>query len=1604
MMKILRMEIGTIKILNTRWIILTIASLFINTAVFGQYSPDNPIDVSGGCGGANLNGNAQPAPANVPPPNCASNFGAADVVWFTMTLITGNEVLTASGGNIANPLNDVGMAVYTFNGTNYTLIACDDDTGVGLYPQISLNLTPGTVIYISMWDYGNNQSGEFVFQQSGCPTPTVYYTDADGDGFGLPSCDCNGIVPPNTVPTGGDCDDSNATINPNAIELCPDNIDQDCDGTSADCDMDGDGFDQTIDCNDNCNVLYPGAPCDDGNSSTVGDVYTGANCTCQGTPPSVCTPESAQSITFNGQANPPAVLTNNVQICYTLNYTQASGDWLDGIAFTFGPGWTNIQPNQAPANCGGGAPLWIWQTSNSASGATCGLDTGLGYYYDTNGNGNGGDDWGDAGACTFVACVTADMTSVDNLTVSVLTGGDSYFGSYNGCPNNCAPSPFNYPTNTGVAGCQINLPPCVTPTDCDVNTGNFSILAADGNIINVFNPPAGLPLVISLDGTPVQIFPPPIAGNLNLNITAATLTAAGVDPSLVLSDGQQHTLSASFPGSTCTATQDFNSPAACGCSITIPPASITATCTGTDANGIGIYDVTFEAIITAPPASGNLNLFNSCALGGETIALPDATLTDATPNIYTFSNVLVTAPDGLSPTGCELTAVFSANANCVVEPAAFYFPPITVVNVVSATQGTCQNTVNGSMNTIDLEMNVTNPPAGATTMDVLIDGLSVGTFPLPPPVTSAPATISVPAVFVENALVPGTFDHIISFDFGGVNCMAVNPTAGVPNTTEYPFTFTGPNGEVNANCVCSLNIVSATPSECNGYASTFDISFEIEISNPPTGQDLNFYIYDLTAPLSGLLGNVNPTPPGTPQTVNISDIPLPDGALAGIETLTASFTGFVAPAGCATTFDFNAPASCNCNANVGTFNISGASINANDIVICNDETLIFNSNDDFTAPSNVSGNPSQVGLGIAIYDLSQTVIAGDITTADNQLPLTILDFEDIIGGTIGDLEITNNAAQYALIAPLLGASPNFDVPIQFQAAIVTLYNTSTSPITIAGVGSLEDLLDPLSGTCGNVGQVYNITMTPPILLSTGIPNCQSETFTINASQGDIAINAFDWNIISSSPANIVVNAFPNGTDITITGLNNGDNMIVEIADPSGCISTIEHGPFVGPLVGSISLPAGLSANNICASTPPFNLVGNDPNGTWSLDPANPWTGPALSGPPLDATGMFYPSEELAQDPVLFTTILFTPAGCAEVSPPFTIAVQPTVVPTASTIPNLCANSPMLNLAFFGGPNGGEWAGNGVVNNQFNASLAGPGTHTLTYDVTNAPGVTCGTINDPSIPITVTVNDPSLAVMTPSLTEGCEDLEISLYNNNPNSINAIWKINGADVIGTNDSLQTTLTDPGCYDFTLITTDINNCVDTLQTQDLICVFPTPEVSFISAPSSATMDDPQFFFTNTSPNLSVLEWDFAGFSNSSLENPVYSFDDVTSAGSYEVCLLGTDANGCQNTYCNNVVIKDAFAVFTPTAITPDNDNLNEAFRPIINGADQVKNYHLRIFDRWGNIVFESTDMTEYWNANTDGNEYYVNNGVYHWLLEITLFGLDATQKFEGSLSVVR
>ncbi|UCF66149.1 MAG: M6 family metalloprotease domain-containing protein, partial [Acidobacteriota bacterium] len=106
-------------------------------------------------------------------------------------------------------------------------------------------------------------------------TLNTYYRDSDGDGFGDVSDfveDCAGTPPTGYVANADDCDDTNDQINPNAAEIACDNVDQDCSGFGNEApDADGDGYDQCApsdpfdgdglpaDCNESNDQINPGA-------------------------------------------------------------------------------------------------------------------------------------------------------------------------------------------------------------------------------------------------------------------------------------------------------------------------------------------------------------------------------------------------------------------------------------------------------------------------------------------------------------------------------------------------------------------------------------------------------------------------------------------------------------------------------------------------------------------------------------------------------------------------------------------------------------------------------------------------------------------------------------------------------------------------------------------------------------------------------------------------------------------------------------------------------------------------------------------------------------------------------------------------------------------------------------------------------------------------------------------------------------------------------------------------------------------------------------------------------------------------------------------------
>lgn len=105
--------------------------------------------------------------AGVTAPGCSSYAGGD--VWYSV-------VIPASGSlNLeayANSLTDGGMAIYSGACASLTLVSCDDDSGPGLMPALSLSGTAGTTYFIRFWEYGNNNNGTFGICATAGVAPT----------------------------------------------------------------------------------------------------------------------------------------------------------------------------------------------------------------------------------------------------------------------------------------------------------------------------------------------------------------------------------------------------------------------------------------------------------------------------------------------------------------------------------------------------------------------------------------------------------------------------------------------------------------------------------------------------------------------------------------------------------------------------------------------------------------------------------------------------------------------------------------------------------------------------------------------------------------------------------------------------------------------------------------------------------------------------------------------------------------------------------------------------------------------------------------------------------------------------------------------------------------------------------------------------------------------------------------------------------------------------------------------------------------------------------------------------------------------------------------
>ena len=193
-------------------------------------------------------------------------------------------------------------------------------------------------------------------------------------------------------------------------------------------------------------------------------------------------------------------------------------------------------------------------------------------------------------------------------------------------------------------------------------------------------------------------------------------------------------------------------------------------------------------------------------------------------------------------------------------------------------------------------------------------------------------------------------------------------------------------------------------------------------------------------------------------------------------------------------------------------------------------------------------------------------------------------------------------------------------------------------------------------------------------------------------------------------------------------------------------------------------------------------------------------------------------------------------------------------------------------------------------------------------------------------------------------------------------------------------------PSVYDVTLtITTTAaaGNCSNSYTEADYITIYQNPVADFTMNPNPATMLDPTIDFMDqsmsfASPFTLSYAWNIGGLDSSFVQNPTYLFPEDT--GNYSVYLTVTDAHGCTNTTVNTAIVKGEFGIYIPNAFSPDGNGVNDYFYPKGFGITD-RDFSFFIFDRWGEILFESHSLTlsDGWDGTYKGK--IVANGTYVW-----------------------
>jgi len=256
--------------------------------------------------------------------------------------------------------------------------------------------------------------------------------------------------------------------------------------------------------------------------------------------------------------------------------------------------------------------------------------------------------------------------------------------------------------------------------------------------------------------------------------------------------------------------------------------------------------------------------------------------------------------------------------------------------------------------------------------------------------------------------------------------------------------------------------------------------------------------------------------------------------------------------------------------------------------------------------------------------------------------------------------------------------------------------------------------------------------------------------------------------------------------------------------------------------------------------------------------------------------------------------------------------------------------------------------------------------------------------------------------------GCFPVDVIFSNlTSPSQVaTCAWDLGNGYYSNNIDTAITVYSSPGIFDVTLEVTSPEGCVNDTTYFSFIEAYDYPVAGFTARPNPVSILTPTVQFVDTSSfDVVLFEWTFYDSLNTFIgssfdQNPIFVFSDNIEQN-YNIELYVENQYGCSDTVYGVQVVEGQYSLYMPNSFTPNGDGTNDYFFPYGDKID-LDNYKFQIFNRWGEVVFSTTDFNDKWDGQFKGKN--VPNDAYLWKIDLKNINTGEYKELKGYVLLTR